>query len=76
MWPFIVMQMPVIGEDNAGFAERVNEFTVETLPAELVVEAFHIAVLPGTARINVDGLDALFSEPLLNGCRDKLRAVV
>ena len=76
MWSFIVMQMPVIGEDNAGFAERIDELTVQALPAELIVEAFHVAVLPGTARIDVDGLNALFSKPLLDGCRDKLRSVV
>ena len=63
--------MPVIGEDNTGFVERIDELTVQALPAELVVEAFNVAVLPGATRIDVDGLDALFPEPLLDRCRDK-----
>lgn len=68
--------MPVIGEDYAGFTERVDELSVQALPAELIVKALHVAVLPGTAWIDVDGLDAFFPEPLLDRCRDKLRAIV
>ena len=34
MRSFVVMQMPVIGEDDAGFTQRIDEFTVQALAAE------------------------------------------
>lgn len=42
----------------------MDELTVQALPAELVFEAFRIADLPWTARINMDGLDPPGLDPL------------
>jgi len=63
------MQMPVIGEDDAGFTQRIDEFTVQALAAELIVKALHVAVLPRTSRVNIDRLDPSIPEPLLNRTR-------
>ena len=40
------------------------------------MEALHEAILPRTTRINVDRLDLVVSQPLLDGLRDELWAVV
>ena len=76
MRSFVVMKMPVIGEDDAGFTQRVDEFTVQALAAELIVKALHVAVLPRTSRVNIDRLDPSVPEPLLDRCSNKLWPVV
>jgi hypothetical protein len=40
------------------------------------VTALHEAILPRTPRVNVDRFDLVLSQPLLDGVRDELRAVV
>ena len=75
MRSFVVMKMPVIGEDDAGFTQRIDEFTVQALAqCELIVKALHVAVLPRTSRVNIDRLDPSVPEPLLDRCSNKLLA--
>ena len=76
MRSFVFMMMPVIGKNNTGFTERVDEFTVQALAAELIVKAFHVAVLKRTSRVNIDRLDASVPETLLDCCSNKLGPVV
>jgi len=40
------------------------------------MEAFYVTVLPRTSRVDVDGPDLVFTQPLLNFSGDKLRAIV
>ena len=68
--------MTPIGNDDARFAEGVYEFPVQALGPEPAVEAFHIAVLPGTSRVDVEGLDFVSGQALLDGLGDELGAVV
>ena len=76
MRSFVVMKKPVIVENDAGFTERVGEFTVQSLAAELIVKALHLAVLPRTFRVDIDRLVASVPEPLLDRCSSKLGPVV
>ena len=72
----IVVILAPVGEDDAGFAEGVEQFSVEALGAEARVEGLSVTVLPGAARVDVERLDLVVSEPVLDGLGDKLRAVV
>ena len=49
---------------------------VEALVPEATVEAPDEAVLPGAARIGINGLDLVLCQPALHFFSDKLRAVV
>ncbi len=46
--------------------ERPELLLVEALVPEAGVEAFHEAVLPGTARVDVDGLDVVVGQPAVD----------
>ncbi len=53
---------PVL-DDDLSFLERIEELTVEQLISELAVEALIASVLPVTAGIDTDWLDADFGQP-------------
>ncbi len=72
----VVVILEPVSEDDPGLAQCVNQFPVQTFFAETAIEAFHIAILPWTARINVEGFDIVFLEPLLDCCGDELGSVV
>ena len=59
-----------------GLAQRVENFAVEKLVAQPLVEALDEAVFPWTARGDVGGLCADGGDPILHGLGDELRAVV
>jgi hypothetical protein len=56
--------------------QRIEEFAVEKLGAELPIERFHIAVLPGAAGLDEQGADAQQTQPLPDRRRREFRAVV
>ncbi len=64
------------GEDDPGLGERVELLAVEELAAGASVERLVDPVLPGAARVDGDGLDALLGHEALDGLGDELRAVV
>jgi len=71
----VVVEQPVVHGDLDVVVVVEVPAVGELLP-EARVEALDDAVLPGTARIDVDGLDAVGGHELLDGLGDELRAVV
>ena len=53
----VVVATPAL-DDDLGLLERVEDFAIEELVAELRVEALDVAVLPRAARGDVGGLRA------------------
>src|SRR6516165_3920566 len=72
----MVVTLAVVFDHYARFAQRPQLLAVEAFVAEATVEAFHEPVLPRTAWVDVNGLDALLRQPALHLPSDKLRAVV
>ena len=56
--------------------ETEEPVRVQTLAAELAVEAFADGILPGLAGIDQRGLDLVIGHPLQQRPRDELRLVV
>lgn len=71
----VVFLLPGCNHDP-GLAQGVEEFSSQALSPELIVEAFHKAVLPRTSRIDIERPDRFSSQPLLNGLRHKFGTVV
>src|SRR6266480_105852 len=63
-------------DDDGGFLQTVKEFSVETLVAELAVEGFVVAVLPGAARFDVQGLCSWLCEATSYDLCRHLRTVI
>ena len=72
---FIELPAPV-SDHYSAFGQRVEHLPSEAFSAELVVEAFHVAVLPGTTRIDVERLDLRLLHPVSQEVGDKLRSVI
>lgn len=62
-------------ENELRFAERVNEFAVKALGAKARVEAFHVAVLPGAAGIDLERANGVIFQPTLDHFSHELRSV-
>ena len=71
----VVLLAPAF-DQHFRFLERVEKLALEQLVLQLAIEAFDVAVLPGRARFDVERLDADLLEPVADGVRCKLRAVV
>ena len=71
----IVLPEPLI-DDDLGLLGRREPLGVENLVPERSIEALVVAVLPGRARIDPDGLNANAPEPVLERCRGELRTIV
>ena len=69
----VVVEQPVVHGDLDVVVVMEVPAVGELLP-EARVEALDDAVLPGTARIDGDGLDALLGHEALDGLGDELRA--
>ena len=76
VWPTGVVLLPIVFDNDPGFGECPQLLTVQALVAEATVETLHEAILPRAARVNVDRLHLVVSQPLLDGLRDELRPVV
>ena len=71
----VVVIAPLL-DDDLCFLEAVEDFLVEALIAQLAVEGLAIAVLPWTARLDVEGLGPEPGEPSANDLGCHLGAVV
>ena len=71
----IVMMSPLF-QDYLRFLERIKCFCVQAFIAQPPVKAFVVAVLPRTARFDIEGLDAQLRQPSPDGFGRKFRAVV
>ena len=76
MWSLGVVMVPPSFNDDLGFSERVEDFTVQQLVSHSPVEAFAVSVLPGRSRLDIGGLCPSCFDPVPDGRSDKLRAVV
>ncbi len=56
MWPDGVVTVPPSFDQNFSLLERIEDFRVQELVPELAVEALVVAVLPGTAGLDIEGL--------------------
>ena len=72
----LVVDGDPVGDDDAGLGERVELLAVEALVPEAGVKGLDVAVLPGRARVDVEGADAAVGQAVADGAGDKLGAVV
>ena len=76
MGPLLVVGPSVVFDDDAGLDHTEHEFPVQALVTQRAVEALHVPVLPGTARVDGEGLDVTLGQPAWQGAGDELAAVV
>ena len=62
--------------DDAGLGERVEDLTIEKLVPDAGIEALDVAVLPRAARRDVGCFGTDGGNPVLDGFRNELRAIV
>ena len=72
----LVVVTPVLLDDNLRIDSVSEPLHAQALIAELPVEGFVVAVLPGLAWIDVRGINVRLGEPLQNSSRYELRTVV
>src|SRR5262245_66125027 len=72
MRPHSVVMTPPALNDDLGFAKCVEDFAVKQLVAQASIEALDVAILPWTAPLDVSGLGADRSDPVLHGVGDDL----
>ena len=71
----VVVVAPLLDE-NLGFPEAVEDFTVKQFVSQLAVEAFAISILPGAARLDVKCLGTHTRKPAPHDLGGHLRAVI
>jgi hypothetical protein len=71
----VVVTSPSFDHDLC-FLETVEDIPVEELIAELTVKALNIAVLPGTARLDVSGLSSDGCDSFSDHRSNKLGAII
>ena len=76
MRPYRVVVPSPSFDHDLRLLERVEDFAIEQLIAQLAVERLAIAVLPGTSWFDVGGLGADGCNPFAERECDELRAVV
>jgi hypothetical protein len=68
--------LPPDFDHDLGLLQCVEDLAVQQLVAQLSVEAFAIAILPRTSRLDVGGLGSDSSDPFPKCNGDELRAIV
>ena len=76
MWALRVVMPPPLLNDDPGFFQAVEDFSVQELIAEPGIEALAVSVLPGRPGFDVGGLGTDSLDPLPDRIRDKLWPVV
>ena len=71
----VVVLAPALDQHSC-LGDRVEDLAVQQLVTQLAVEALHVAVLPGTARLDVERLHADFPEPCPHRLRGEFASVV
>ncbi len=71
----VVLDAEVL-DDDPGLRESPKLLAVETFITKPAMEGFDEPVLPGTGRLDVNGLDSLSGQPRLEFMGNELRAVV
>jgi hypothetical protein len=63
-------------DHDLSLLERVEDLAIKQLVSEPGIEALDKPVLPGTAWSDISRLRSDGSDPLLDGFRDELRAII
>jgi hypothetical protein len=71
----VVVESPPFDQDLC-LKQGVEDLAVQELISELAVERLDVAVFPGRARLDEEGVDADASKPFTHRCRREFRAVV
>ena len=71
-----IVQPPPLLDEYSGLGQCVEDLPVQELISQLAVEALVVAVLPRTARLDEQRLDAAPGQPASNELRRELRPVV
>lgn len=71
----VIEQSPVFDQDLR-LAQIIEDFTGQKLISELRVKTLAVAILPGTARLDIERPNAQLLEPLAQGSCNKLRAII
>ena len=74
--PIVIVIHPPAIRNISQFTNTQKQLSIEQFISELAVERLDIAIFPGTAWGNIQGLYARFSQPFLNSTRYKLRSIV
>jgi hypothetical protein len=76
MWPDrIIVASPAL-DDDLGLTQGIEDLAIEQLITQPRIERFDIAVLPGTARLDIGRLGTDCGDPFLNRTRHELGSVV
>ena len=73
--PGIVLNPPLFNDD-LGFAQRIEDLAVQAFIAQLAIETFAVAILPGAARFDVERRRADSAQPVTQFIGDKFRSIV
>ena len=76
MRPGLVVVLPPIFDDDAGFPQIEQELSIQAFISKTAMETLDIAILPRAAGIDIDCLDPVFLKPLLDFTGDKFRAII
>ena len=76
MRPDRVVVLPPLLDDDAGFLQAVEDFTVQALITQLPIEGLAISVLPGAAGFDVECLCSKLCKPAAYNLRRHLCAIV
>src|SRR5271156_3737729 len=68
--------MAPLANDDLSFLQAIEDLTVQQFVAKLAIEAFAIAVFPGTPRFDVKGLGTDACQPAAHDLGGHLRAIV
>lgn len=76
MWPDMIVLFEPCFDDDLSLFDRCEPLGIENFPAQGSVKALVVAVLPWTARIDADGLDADLRQPGLEVGSNELRTII
>ena len=76
VWSDRVVVVSPSSDEHCCLLQSVEDFAVQQLVAELAVERFVVAVLPGAAWFDVERLHADPAKPIPNGMGRELRTIV
>jgi len=76
MWPDRVVVTPPTLDDDLGFAQRVEDFTIEQFIAQAGIKTLDVTILPGATWCDLGGLCADCCDPILHSLGEELRAIV
>ena len=64
--PSVIVVLAVILDDHARFAQGPELLSIQAFVTEPAAEAFHETVLPGVARVDVNGFNVVLGQPALD----------